>query len=67
MGEAGGLAGMLEGVSVKKAGRPETTPCRASPLEKELAETLRENHLLKQKLILKDLVSNMGSVRTGKK
>lgn len=69
--ERRGLAGLLEGVSEKTPGRPEKTACRASPLEKQLAETLRENELLKQKLILKDLVCGIevrsGADRTKKK
>lgn len=63
--ERRGLAGLLDGVSAKRAGRPEKTTSAESPLEKQLAETLRENQLLKQKLILKDLVSGIG-VRSGK-
>lgn len=69
--ERRGLAGLLDGVSEKTAGRREKTASRASPLEKQLAETLRENELLKQKLILKDLVSGIevrsGADRTKKK
>lgn len=63
--ERRGLAGLLDGVSTKRAGRPEKTIPAELPLEKQLAETLRENELLKQKLILKDLVSGIG-VRSGK-
>jgi transposase len=58
--ERRGLAGLLDGVSTKEAGRPEKTASAESPLEKQLADTLRENELLKQKLILKDLVSGIG-------
>jgi transposase len=63
--ERRGLAALLEGVSAGRAGRPEKASPRDSPLEKQLADTLRENELLKQKLILKDLVSGIG-VRSGK-
>jgi transposase len=67
--ERRGLSGLLEAVSEKKAGRPEKTESRASPLEQKLTETLRENQLLKQKLILKDLIADIetGSDRTKKK
>jgi transposase len=62
--ERRGLASLLDGVSAKKAGRPEKPVCRDSPLEKQLAETLRENERLKQKLILKELASAI-AVRSG--
>jgi transposase len=69
--ERRGLAGLLEGVSEKTPGRPEKTASRASPLEKQLAETLRQNELLKQKLILKELIRGIevgsGADRTKKK
>ena len=62
--ERRGLVGLLDGVSIKEAGRPGKILSAESPVEKQLAETLRENELLKQKLILKDLVSDIG-VRPG--
>jgi transposase len=62
--ERRGLASLLDGVSEKSAGRPEKVAACPSPLEQQLAETLRENELLKQKLILKDLVSGI-EVRSG--
>ena len=69
--EQRGLASLLDGVSTKKAGRPEKAMARESPLERQLADTLRENELLKKKLILKDLVSDItvlpGADRTKKK
>ena len=58
--ERRGLSGLLDGLCEKKAGRPENPTSRASPLERQLAQTLRENALLKQKLILKDLMSDIG-------
>lgn len=69
--EQRGLTGLLEGVSAKKAGRPEKATPRHASLEKHLADTLRENELLRQKLVLKDLISEplvrSGSNRTKKK
>ena len=47
--EQRGLSGLLDGVSTKRAGRK--AMARESPLEKQLADTLRENELLKKKLV----------------
>lgn len=57
--EQRGLTGLLEGVSQKKAGRPEKASPRDANQEKQLAETLRENDLLRQRLVLKDLVADI--------
>jgi transposase len=69
--EQRGLAGLLDGVSEKRAGRPEKTAPQESTVEKQLSDILRENELLRQKLILKDLISGIevrsGSDRTKKK
>jgi transposase-like protein len=69
--EQRGLAGLLNGLCEKKAGRPTKPAPEESALEKQLTETLRENQLLRQKLILKDLIYDIenrsGSDRTKKK
>jgi DNA-binding XRE family transcriptional regulator len=69
--EQRGLAGLLNNVSEKQPGRPENRTPEDLSLEKELANALRENDLLRQKLKLKDLVSDIkhpsGSDRTEKK
>lgn len=70
--EQRGLEGMLNGVCEHKAGRPPKPADPAqSALQKQMDETLRENQLLRQKLILKDLIYEIelqsGSDRAKKK
>jgi transposase len=57
--EQRGLAGLLDGVSAKRAGRPEKATSPEPALEKQLAESRQENELLRQRLHLKDLVSDI--------
>jgi transposase len=68
--ERRGLAALLDGLCDQRAGRPEK-PEQESALEKQLADSLRENELLRQQMALKDIVSQInlesGSDRTKKK
>jgi transposase len=54
--EQRGLSALLDGLSEKEPGRPENPqdPARAV-LEKQMADLQKENRLLEQKMILKDL------------
>ena len=56
--EQRGLSALLDGLSDQDAGRPENQqdPARAV-LEKQMADLEKENRLLKQKMILKDLAA----------
>jgi transposase len=56
--EQRGLAALLSGLSEKQPGRPESQqdPARAV-LEKQMADLHKENLLLEQKMILKDLAA----------
>ena len=70
--EKRGLAALLGSVSDQKAGRPEKTAQTAESVrEKQLAEMVRENELLRQKMALKDIAAEInvrsGSDRTKKK
>jgi transposase len=70
--EQRGLAALLGSVSDHKAGRPQmSVPTGESVLEKQLADMVRENELLRQKMALKDIAAGInvrsGSDRTKKK
>lgn len=70
--EQRGLAALLGSVSDQKAGRPQMSEqTRESVLEKHLADVVRENELLRQKMALKDIAAGInvrsGSDRTKKK
>jgi transposase len=54
--EQRGLAALLDGLSDQQPGRPENQqdPAQAV-LEKQMADLQKENRLLEQKIILKDL------------
>jgi transposase-like protein len=56
--EQRGLSALLNGLSEKDPGRPEKRqdPAQAV-LEKQMAELQKENRLLEQKMILKDLAA----------
>lgn len=56
--EQRGLAALLNGLSDQEPGRPEKPDKTAEQnFEKQLAEIKRENQLLEQKMILKDLAA----------
>lgn len=58
--EQRGLAALLDGLSDQLPGRPEKPDTTAEKnLEKQLAELRRENQLLEQKMVLKDLAAEL--------
>lgn len=57
--EQRGLAALLDGLSDQEPGRPEKPDDTAEKiLEKQLSQLKRENQLLEQKMILKDLAAD---------
>jgi transposase len=66
------LSGMLEGLTDQPPGRPpQPVDTRKQLLEKQLAEALRDNEILKHKMELKDVLTDLklkpGMDRTKKK
>lgn len=58
--EQRGLAALLDGLSDQEPGRPEKPDTTAEKnRERQLAELKRENQLLEQKMILKDLAAEL--------
>jgi transposase len=66
------LSGMLDGLTDQSPGRPsQPVDSQKQALEKELTEALRDNELLKHKMALKDVLTDLklktGMDRTKKK
>lgn len=58
--EQRGLSALLDGLSDQEPGRPEKPDTTAEEnLEKQLAELRRDNQLLEQKMVLKDLAAEL--------
>ena len=60
--EAKGLSGLMDSVTDQSPGRPEKAPDLATEdLEKKLLEVLKENDILRNRMVLQDIMADLGS------